>query len=169
MPQPISSLNLFPTYATRDEYTAKTGQPCPEWTPTKHPKAWEDPNAKKSFSVGGVDWVLYARTFSGFDAEGNAVWEQVAMPVAEAKVVNIPPKGEGNTNVPGADQPEILCPMRLPTDGESIRPGFGNVPVVWTTAELDGLVKSGPFTELDRAQLGRIEAKCDTIIQKLGG
>ena len=169
MPQPISILNLYPTFSTRDDYTAKTGKPCPEWTPTKHPKAWEDLNAKKVFSVNGVDWTLYVRTFSAFDAEGNVVWEQVAMPVEEAKSVNIPPMGEGQTNVPGADQTPVPCPMRLPTDGESIRPGFGNVPVVWTAAELDGLVKSGPFTQMDREQLGRVEAKCDIIIAKLGG
>ena len=158
MSKPLSSLNLFPTYGSREEYTAKTGKPCPEWDGTKHPKIWEDPNAKKVFMVAGTQYTLYANTFVKYDEVlHQPVWDQLGIPVDEAKTVNIPPKGTGQTNVPGADQPEIPCPMRLLADDEIIKPVFGGIPMVFTASELQS-VEVG-FSQDDRERLKRIAAK----------
>lgn len=137
MPKPISSLNLFPTYATREAYEAATGQPCPSWDATRRPKSWLDPNAAKAFLVNGVPYAVYPNIYAGFDQIINSpLWDTLGLPVSEAKTVNIPPKGEGQTNVPGADQPEVPCPCRSLADNEVIRLGFAAIPQVWTADEI---------------------------------
>jgi len=157
MPKTISILNLFPTYATREDYEARTGKPCPAWNPNRQPKVWEDPNARKVFVVGSVPHMLYDRVFLDFDANGLPIWDQLGLPVEEAKTVNIPPRGPGDTNIPGADKPEVKVPMRAPTDSEIVKGGFGNIPQVWSSAELV-TVDTG-FTQADRALLVKIAAK----------
>ena len=158
MPQPISSLNLFTTYGSREEYAEKTGKPCPAWDATRPPKAWEDPNARKAFVVAGVAYALYPRVFVHYDQAAKLpIWDQLGVPVDHAKTVNIPPKGDGQTNVPGADVPDVPCPMRELRDDEVIGVAFGAIPMVYTTGELEETVVG--FTAADRAILLAIKAK----------
>jgi hypothetical protein len=153
VPKPISSLNLFPTYETREAYERATGQPCPAWDASRKPKSWMDPNAKKALMVGGVPYALYPNVYVSFDQiAGQPVWDQLGLPVTEAKTVNIPPKGEGQTNVPGADQPEVPCPMRDLTDDEVIRLGFAAIPQVWRADEMPVAVAEG-FTAEEKKLL----------------
>lgn len=155
--QPISVLNLFPTYATREAYEQTTSKPCPAWDQTRAPKAWEDPAAQQKLKVGTVPYTVYDRIFVGFDAAGAPKFEPLGMPVSEAKTVNIPPKGEGMTNVPGTGAPEVPCPIRELEDDEILKPGFGNVPQVFRAAELV-TVDTG-FTQADRELLIKIANK----------
>lgn len=157
MPQPLSVLNLFATFATREEYEAKTGKPCPAWDPKRQPKAWEDPDAHKVLVVGQVSYMLYDRIFVALSPQGDPVWDSLGLPVGDAKTVNIPPRGEGQTNVPGADQPEVPCPLRELADDEVLKAGFGNVPQVFKSAELVSIDVG--FTQVDRDLLIKIAAK----------
>lgn len=132
MPQAISILNIFPTYATREDYTARTGKPCPAWNSTRKPKSWEDSSAVQATE----DMMVYDRIFLGMDGAGNPKWKRLFLVPGEAAIVNIPPTGPGMTNVPGADQPVIACPMRELAEDEIIKAGFGNLPVLWKASEI---------------------------------
>lgn len=155
--QPISVLNLFQTYASREAYEQSTGKTCPTWDPTRAPKAWEDPGAQQKLKVGTVAYTVYDRIFVGFDASGAPIFEPLGMPVAEAKTVNIAPTGPGSTNVPGASAPTVPCPLRELEDDEVLKPGFGNVPQVFRAAELV-TVDTG-FTQADRELLIKVANK----------
>ena len=144
MPQAISSLNRFPTYETREAYEAATGKPCPPFT-GKAPKYWQDPDAKKAFMVGSIPYALYPLIYAGFDQVTNQpIWDQLGIPVEEAKGVNIPPTGTGQTNVEGADLPAVRCPCRELKDNEVIKmAGVPAIPKVFTAEELESTVDVG--------------------------
>jgi hypothetical protein len=155
---PITSLNLFRSYGRREDYEEQTGLPCPVWNEGRHPQAWCDPKAKKTFSIGGVPYTLYARVFINYDeVVKQPIWEELVIPTAEAQTVNIPPKGLGMTNVPGADQPDVPCPVRELADDEVISAVWGAIPMVFKTGELEAVVVG--FTAGDRVLLERIAAK----------
>jgi hypothetical protein len=153
MPKPISILNLFPTYASREAYKAATGKEAPPWNPGLHPKAWEDPAALSATE----DMVVYDLIFVKFDANQKPVFKKLFLSPAEAANVNIAPKGTGMTNVSGADAPEVLCPLRPLEDHEVLKPTFGDVPNVFEAIELVS-VDTG-FTMADREKLIAIAGK----------
>jgi len=104
--------------------------------------------------VGGVPYALYPNVYVSFDqVSGQPVWDQLGLPVTEAKTVNIPPKGEGQTNVPGANQPETPCPMRDLADDEVIRLGFAAIPQVWRADEIPAPAEGGGFTADEKTLL----------------
>jgi len=136
----ISQLNLFPTYATREDFQAATLEEAPPWNPYRFPKNWFDPNAKTNPSRV----IVYEHAFA-VDAntgqvlenpDGTPKFDKLALSRDEAATVNIPPTGPGQTDVPGADQTPVPVPMRALAPNEVIVPGFGNVPELWTTDEL---------------------------------
>lgn len=158
MPQPISVLNLFTTYGTRDAYKASTGKDTPAWNQTRPPKYWEDPKAVKKGMMNGVPVMIYDRVYAGFDqAAGEPLWDMLILPVEEAKTVNIPPTGDGMTNVPGADQDPVPCPVRELQDGEIVKLEFGAIPKVYNADELQDVAVG--FCQRDRDMLERIAAK----------
>ena len=152
--QPITALNLFPTYGSREDYTAATGKPCPPWNPKRLPKSWEDLSALSSTE----DMVVYDRTFTGF-VSGLPKWRRLFLTPAEAASVNIPPVGV--PEVPGADKPGVPCPMRELADDEVLKPGPGpmgiGAPQVWKESELAGIEVG--FCASDRALLVKIGQK----------
>jgi hypothetical protein len=151
-------LNLFKTYESREKYEAETGKPCPPWDPSRPPKYWEDPAAQKSIVVAGVPFAIYSRVYVGFDQQQQVpLFDSLGISVEDAKTVNIPPTGTGNTNVPGADVPAVPCPVRALRDDEVIRLGMGAIPMLYTSVELQG-VDTG-FTMADRELLRKIGAK----------
>jgi hypothetical protein len=112
-PEPFEALStvyLFPTYETRESYEEKTGKTCPPWNPYRAPKGWEDPEA---WNRPGRT-VLYEAALTGESIGGEP--EVAFLPLRKeiAATVNIPPKGTGQTNVPGADVPEIPVPLDWP-------------------------------------------------------
>jgi hypothetical protein len=147
MPQPITVLNLFPT---RDK---RQSDDLP-YNPGRAPKYWADPDALTS----DEDMVIYERVLVGIK-DGQPQWRRLFLAPYEAATYNIPPTGIGMTNVPGADKPPVPVPMRELADDEVIKPGFGNVPVVWKASEIATPDQASGFTGDDRALLKAIAAK----------
>ena len=160
MPKPLDTLSLFPntTYQSREEYE-KTGLPCPAWDALKPPKYWMDPGAQKAGVFGGIPMALYSRIYAGYnDATQLPIWDQLFISVADAKVVNIPPTGTGNTNVPGADVPAVPVPVRELADDEVVKKfGVMGIPMVYTASEMQ--TTDVGFTLGDRTLLERIATK----------
>jgi hypothetical protein len=164
MPQPISTLYLFPVYDTRESYAAATGQPPPDWNPLRQPKGWFDPKAPQSPSrrvVYDRAMVLNDKGSPLWDDRGNLILDALVLDKIEAATVNIAPKGPGMTNVPGADVAEVPAPMRELKDDEVIKPSRPmNIPVVYLASELTPVGdQAAGFTGADRADLKAIKAK----------
>jgi hypothetical protein len=154
----IGNLYLFPYFSTREEYQRATGQEPPPWDPTRAPKYWFDPNAKNSRSRR----VVYERVIADPPAgpDGKPMLDALVLDRDEAATVNIPPKGTGFTNVPGADKPEVPVPLRELGPDEELAFGIGGTVVVrnkklWAELEQG----SGNFTAADRALLRAIAEK----------
>jgi len=129
----ISNLYLFPVYATREEYQKATGQEAPAWNPYRQPKCWFDPKAKESASRRLVYEYALAMDDEGRflrDANGNPMLDALVLDRDEAGSVNIPPRGTGATNVPGADAAEVPVPMRALEPNEELFFDFGGIPTV---------------------------------------
>lgn len=149
----IKELYLFPYYQTREEFERLTGLVCPGWIPNRRPKYWFDPAAERCEE----DEVIYDLAYRGnIDAEGKPKLKRLILYKFEAATVNIPPSA---TNVPGADQPEIPCPVRALEDGEELAFGFGGVVEVRNKALYAQATQGGDFTEADRALLKAIGKK----------
>ena len=159
----IADLYLFPVYDTREAYLKATGQEPPPFNPYRQPKGWFDPNAKQSASRR----VVYERALAQDPDTGQTIIGPDGSPMLDALVldrdeagdVNIPPRGEGQTNVPGADQPEIPAPMRaLKLTERIVQQAFG---AGWTVVEAQGasFYDQVGFAAYDRALLERIAAK----------
>ena len=161
--EPISVLNAFPTYATADDYTRATGQPCPAWNPNRHPKSWLDPKPKKmTTGPDGTPYTMYLNSFLGnFDPEDQSpIFESLMLSIAEASTVNIAPTGTGQTNVPGADATPVPCPSKpLTSTQQIVRLGIGQVPVVRNIDVPLPSDNAGGFTDADRALLQAIATK----------
>jgi hypothetical protein len=74
----------------------------------------------------------------------------------EAAGVNIPPKGLGMANVPGADKPEIPPPLRALRADEELFVPFGSIVAVRVKGTLE---PDRGFTEEDRSVLLAIARK----------
>jgi len=157
----ITNLYLFPTYATREDYEKATGQPAPEWNPYRQPKSWFDPNAKKSASRRIVyEYALATDPETGallFDEKGRPKLDALVLDREEAATVNIPPKGLGMTNVPGADQPEVPVPMRALEPNEELFQDWGGIIMVRNTDLYPQLLVG--FDASDRELLRKIARK----------
>jgi hypothetical protein len=163
MPKNLNTLFLFPDYATRTDYEARTKLACPPWDPNRPPKFWRDPNAVKAITIGGVPYATYPRIFVQFDQVAQqAIFDTLGISVEEAKSVNIPPTGEGMTNVLGADVPAVPAPMRDLREGEVIMLfGMSPLPMVFSAAELEA-VEVG-FSLTDRVLLAKIAGKLGVL------
>lgn len=156
----VAVLHLFPRYQTREDYEAKTGQSCPPWDPNRRPKEWFDPNPIDLFiGPDGSGYTVYDRVLTGKpDATGVPGLTRLAISVAEASTVNIPPKGTGATNVPGADQPEVYAPLKALSPTQALVYRFGaTVAVRNLDVPLDG--EGGGFQQADRVMLMAIATK----------
>lgn len=101
-------------YATREQFEQETGEKCRPWNPKRRPQGWR----KKLPGAGieGSDGRELA-TYKVLDpATANTATPRLkttSIAVEDSETVNIPPRGEGMTNVPGADAPEILVPIEI--------------------------------------------------------
>lgn len=158
---PIDRLYLFPKYGSREEYQKATGQEPPPWNPWRQPKGWFDPKAKDSPKRKVVyDVVLATHVDSGVplaDADGKPMLDSLILDKDEAGTVNIPPKGTGFTNVPGAGKPEVPVPMRPLEPNEELFFGFGRSVIV-KNVELFRQLEEG-FRSEDRELLKAIATK----------
>lgn len=155
--EPIAVLHLFPRYQTREDYESKIGQPCPPWDPNRRPKEWLDPNPIELFiGPDGSGFTVYDRVLTGRpDATGVPGLTRLVISIAEASSVNIPPKGTGATNVPGADQPEVYIPLKPLSATQALVYRFGaTVAVRNLDVPLEG--EGGGFSLADRDLLTRI-------------
>jgi len=156
----IHKLYLFPTYATREEFREATGQEPPEWNPYRQPKSWFDPKAKNSATRKLVYEPVLATppetgaVLAGLD--GKPAFDALVLDRDEAANVNIPPKGTGMTNVPGADQPEVPGPLRPLEPNEDLFFWFGRAVMV---RNLDLYEPPPGFLEQDRRLLKAIASK----------
>lgn len=155
MPKGITALNLFQSFSTQLEYEKITGKLAPEWNPSRRPKNWFDPEAINATE----DMVVYDKCFIGFDSNSNPKWRKLFLTPIEASTVNIPIKGNelSTTNIPGADQPSVPMPLRELADNEVLKPGFGNLPLLYTADEVAGIEVG--FTQTDHDLLVKIAAK----------
>lgn len=163
LPQPwygLDSLYLFRQFQTREEYEQATGKPCPPWTTTKPPKSWFDPSAASNSRRNIVyeNVVAYAANGSPLKGpDGNPVLESMVLSRDEAATVNIPPKGPGVSNIPGADVPPVPVPIRALEKNEELYFGMGGGVFV-RNLDYQGKVEVG-FTNDDRALLKAIAGK----------
>ncbi len=157
----IETLYLFPYYQTREAFEQATGQTCPPWNMYRPPKAWFDPKAKDSVKRSVVYDHVIATSLSGVPLiapDGHPMLDVLVLNKDEAVTVNIPPKGYGVSNVPGADQPEVPVPMRPLEPDEELFFDFGGVVAVRNT-KLFPKTETGGFTEQDRQLLRAIAQK----------
>ncbi len=159
----LENLYLFPYFQTREAYEQITGQEAPPWNPNRAPKGWFDPKAAQSTRRTIIyEHVLAVNDDNGkplAGPDGKPFLDILALSREIASTVNIPPKGPGVTNLPGADVPEIPCPLRPLAEGEELAWDFGGIVVV-RNKELYENLEHG-FTARDRALLR-------SIAQKLG-
>ena len=157
----ITNLYLFPAYGTREDYEKATGQEAPEWNPYRQPKSWFDPDARKSTSRRIVyEYALATSPDSGvplFDSQGRPQLDALVLDRDEAATVNIPPKGLGMTNVPGADAPEVPVPMRALEPNEELYRDWAGIIMV-KNKDYFPEPEAG-FGEEDRRLLKNIAAK----------
>ena len=158
--EPLSSFEMFPTYATRAE-AAAAGLVVKDWNPARRPKYWADDFPTKDFDLDGVPMIIYPRAFFGkLDDDEYGVTEPLVLSVEEAGQCNIPPTGTGQTNVPGADKSPRPVPLLPLGDRQRImRPGpFAGFQVRNLDVPLTP-VSSGGFTQADRDKLNGIATK----------
>jgi len=154
----LDKLYLFPYYQTREDYRRATGQEPPPWDPNRPPKYWFDPNARLSTRRNVVYDCVIATSESGkplMGPDGKPMLDFLVLTKEEAATVNIPPKDV--SNVPGADKPEVPCPLRPLEPGEELFFDFGGIVAVKNT-ELYPQLEVG-FTAQDRALLRAIAQK----------
>jgi hypothetical protein len=155
----LESLYLFPYFQTREEYKSATGVEPPKFDGTKPPKYWFDPTASESLRRQIVYDQVVAYAASGspiVDEKGQPSLEVMMLSKDEALNVNIPPKGLGVANVPGADKPEIPPPLRALREDEELFFPFPGVVAVRVKGTLE---PDRGFTEEDRAMLLAIARK----------
>jgi len=154
----LSNLYLFPYYQTREDYERAVGQAPPPWDPNRPPKYWFDPNARQSTRRNVVYDFVIATSESGtplVGSDGKPMLDLLVLPKEEAATVNIPPKDVAN--VPGADRPEVPCPLRALEPDEELFFDFGGIVAV-KNKNLYPSLEVG-FTAEDRALLRAIAAK----------
>lgn len=153
----LEKLYLFPYYQTREDYQRATGQEPPPWDPNRAPKHWFDPNAAQSARRSVIYENVLALSDTGsplVSPDGKPMLDVLVLSKEEAATVNIPPLG---TNVPGADRPEIPCPLRALDPDEELFFDFGGVVAV-KNRKLFSQLETG-FTADDRALLRAIAEK----------
>jgi hypothetical protein len=155
----IEKLYLFPYYQTREQYQQVTGVEPPKFDGSRAPKLWADPAAKNSVRRN----VVYDRVISYaangsllFDENDSPMLEGLVLSKDEAATVNIPPKGLGISNIPGADKPEVPPPLRALTPEEEFFIPFPGLVAVRLKGALE---PDRGFTEEDRAVLLAIARK----------
>lgn len=151
----IANLYLFPVYSTREEYEKATGEEAPPWNPYRQPKYWFDPAASQSPSRRVV--YNYALADPPGGPDGKPMLDALVLDRDEAATVNIPPKGPGTTNTPGAGAPEVPCPMRPLAPNEELAFDFAGIIVVRNT-DLWATLETG-FSTGDRRLLQAIARK----------
>jgi hypothetical protein len=153
----MDNLYLFPLYRSRQEYQTAFGQEPPPWNANRLPKFWFDPKAKDIPKRNVVYDVALALDDHGnvvTDANGTIQLDNLLLTKEEASTVNIPP---GGTNVPGAAEPPVPCPMRPLEPNEELFFDFGGVLAVKNT-QLYNATLTG-FTAEDRNLLKAIAKK----------
>jgi hypothetical protein len=153
----VKSLYLFTYYQSREDYRAATGQEPPAWDPSRPPKRWEDPSARASTRRNVVyDYALVAGPSGTIvpGPDGKPMVDVLVLKKEEAATVNIPPMA---ANVPGADVPEVPCPLRALEPGEELFFDIGGVVAV-KNVDLYSALEIG-FTAQDRAMLKAIAKK----------
>ena len=155
----IERLYLFPYYQTREAYQKAIGVEPPKFDGTKPPKLWFDPAAKDSIRRN----IAYDRVISYavngallFDENDKPLLEGLVLNKDEAATLNIPPRGLGMANIPGADKPEIPPPLRALAADEEFFVPFGGIVGVRIKGTLE---PDRGFTEEDRTLLLAIARK----------
>ncbi|MBM3740315.1 MAG: hypothetical protein FJW39_31560 [Acidobacteria bacterium] len=153
----ITKLQLFPVYATVEDFQKATGNPAPAFDASRAPKLWFDPKAAESPRRNVVYDNVVALGPQGqplTGPDGKPALEPMLLSREHAATVNIPPR---LANVPGANVPEVPVPLRPLNANEEIYLDFGGV-MVRDTSVPDESDRSG-FTGTDRALLKAIAAK----------
>ena len=156
----LESLYLFPYYQSQEDYQKDLGSAAPVWNPNRQPKYWQDPKALSALRNS----VVYNQVLAVADnsiplagPDGKPMLDLLVLQKAEAATVNIPPKGPGVANVPGASAPEVQPPLRALESNEELAFGFGNT--VYVHNKDYPFDDSGSFTASDRLLLKAIAKK----------
>ena len=156
----LDSLYLFPYYQSQEDYAKATGSTAPAFNPNRQPKYWQDPKAKDSTKRTVVYNQALAVAENGVPlvgSDGKPMLDLLVLSRDEAATVNIPYKGPGATNIPGAGAPEVQPPLRALESNEELGFGFGNTVYVHNTDY--PFDNGGSFTAADRLLLKAIAMK----------
>jgi len=156
----LNSLYLFPYYQSQEDYQKATGQTAPVFNPNRQPKYWQDPAALASIRRTVVYNQVLAVADNGaplVGPDGKPMLDLLVLQKEEAATVNIPPKGPGVANVPGAGAPEVQPPLRALETNEELDFGFGST--VYVHNKDYPFDDSGSFTAADRLLLQSIAKK----------
>ena len=155
----LQHLYLFPYYQSREDYQKATGMEAPPWNPNKPPKYWFDPKARQAARRSIVYDSVLSVSENGMPIAGpdsKPQLEPLLILRDDAAAVNIPPKGPGISNVPGADQPEVQPPLGPLSADEELAFGFAGIAII---KNKNMQPDPGIFTREDRALLAKIAAK----------
>jgi hypothetical protein len=160
----LSTLFIFPYYQTREQFREQTGDEPPPWNPEQPPKYWRDPAALNSPRRNVVYDNVLAVNAAGRaipDQNGRPQLETMVLTKEHAAAVNIPPKGPGSNNVPGAAVPEVQVPLRELRPNEMLVLTFSGAAGVFDTTKVPETPTS--FTHDDRRLLEAIAAKLGVV------
>lgn len=158
--QPLSDFVAAEVFQDQAAYKAATGQAAP-WNPKRRPQLWRKPNIQGS-GIEGPDGRELA-TYQGLDTSttmsNTPRLKTYSIAVEDARTVNIPPTGTGQTNVSGADQPAVPEPIELnPATQVLVSPrkagGSGFLPLVENT----DVVPDVALTPGERLIVSHVEA-----------
>ena len=155
----LERLHLFPYFQTREEFKRANGVDAPPFSGNRPPKYWFDPSAKDATRRAVVYDNVIAYEANGaplVGADGKPVLDVLMLSKDEAASVNIPPKGLGQANIPGADVPEVPSPLRALKDDEELFVPFPGIVAVRIKGALEA---DRGFTEEDRSILLSIARK----------
>jgi hypothetical protein len=169
---PLSALDLFPSFHTREAYKAASGKEAPPFDKTKPVKEWADPDALTvpafTTSDKGVHYKDSTAVYPILDLyERDLEWH------ADPDVAEISRAVAAEVNVPGANETVVggtgtfsPVPRRPLAPGEAVahsKSMMGGIVVVnlalQAAAQKQADMAAGKFTAEDRALLERIAAK----------
>lgn len=156
----IDSLYVYPYYQSQEDYAKATGLAAPVFNPNRQPKYWHDPKARESTRRTIVYNQVLAVAENGaplVGPDGKPMLDLLVLQKDEAATVNIPPKGPGVANVPGAGVPEVQPPLRPLESNEELGFGFGST--VFVHNKDFPFDEGGTFSSADRLLLQAIARK----------
>ncbi len=169
------ALDLFPQYASAEDYQQKTGQAAPAFDPGKPLKNWLDPSPLDD-GDGSAAYNTLIVASTNPDGTVNSHPFSFYISVADAKAVNLMAAVDRVANI-RKSFPSVPVPRRMLAAGESIRllTPSGPIPAVYVVNDAlyaaqkqQQVSASGEFMAADRILLQAIAADVAAIKARAG-